>query len=66
MQDSGQDNQREHSGKPLEVSNSKARAAVNAALRKIRLGDKIAAVTKAAGIRECGGCARRRARLNGE
>ena len=35
-------------------------------LQSARLGDKIAAVTKAAGIRECGGCARRRARLNGE
>ena len=36
------------------------------ALQKARLGDKVAAVTRAAGIRECGGCKRRRAKLNGE
>lgn len=35
-------------------------------LQKARLGDKIAAMTNAAGIRQCGGCKRRQALLNGE
>ena len=39
---------------------------VRKALQKARLGDKIAAVTNAAGIRQCGACKRRQAVLNGE
>lgn len=35
-------------------------------LQKVRLGDKIAAMTNAAGIRQCGGCKRRQRILNGQ
>jgi hypothetical protein len=35
-------------------------------LRTHRPGDKIAAMTRAAGIRPCGGCKGRQAKLNGE
>jgi len=35
-------------------------------LQKMRLGDKVAAVTKAVGVKPCNGCEKRRAKLNGE
>lgn len=40
--------------------------ALTKVLRRLRLGDKVAAATKAVGIRPCGGCRKRQRRLNGE
>lgn len=35
-------------------------------MQSLRLGDKVAAVTSAVGIKPCGGCKKRQAWLNGE
>jgi len=35
-------------------------------LRRVRIGDKVAAATKAFGIKPCAGCRKRQAALNGE
>jgi len=39
---------------------------ITRALKRTRMGDKVAAVTSAVGIKPCGGCKKRQAKLNGE
>ncbi len=49
-----------------EIRRKYGRKPLNALLKKVRLGDKIEAVTRAVGIKPCAGCKKRKTLLNGE